>query len=459
MRPETDPVRQAILQSLPVGAAVCVAFSGGRDSTVLLHALATLRAEHRLDLRAVHVNHGLQQAAGDWAGHCVATAGRLAVPCEAPSVIVRDDRGKGLEAAAREARYAALRLLLRAGEWLLTGHHADDQLETVLLHLLRGSGVSGLAGIPRDTAFGSGRLGRPLLDVGVDELAAYANRYLVPEGLGWLTDPMNADRGFDRAFVRHEVTPVLRRRFPAAASAIGRAATLAAEAAGLLDHLARTDARNAVVAHRVSLAAMERYAPARQRNLIRVLTRDRGWATPPERRLREGLAQLLAAAPGRQPVLAWGGHEIRRFREHLHLLDIAVPSAISAEPPRHWRDGARLDLGGVRGELDLQGGTSPAGAVAGPVAGLAEGVVSGGLDVVFRSGGERVRPGSDPHHRTLKYLFQSRGVVPWMRGHIPLIFARGQLAAVADLWIADWAVAAPGEAGFRIVWTRHAPIW
>lgn len=459
MRPDTDCVRRAILQSLPAGAAVCVAFSGGRDSTVLLHALATLRDERRLDLRAVHVNHGLQQAAGEWAGHCVATAGRLAVPCEAKSVVVRNDRGKGLEAAAREARYATLRQALRAGEWLLTAHHADDQLETVLLHLFRGSGVSGLAGIPRDTAFGSGRLCRPLLDVGVDELAAYAARYLVPEGLGWLTDPMNADRGFDRTFVRHEVTPVLRRRFPAAASAIGRTAALAAEAAGLLDELARTDARDSVDGHRVSLAALERYAPARQRNLIRVLVRDRGWATPPERRLREGLTQLLAAAPGRQPVLAWGGHEIRRFREHLHLLDSAISHAISPAPPTHWQAGARLVLGGIRGELDLQGGTNGAGTFPGPGAGLATGVVAGGLDVVFRSGGERVRPGSDPHHRTLKYLFQSRGVVPWMRGHIPLIFARGQLAAVADLWIADWAASAPGEAGFRIVWTRHAPIW
>jgi tRNA(Ile)-lysidine synthase len=261
---------------------------------------------------------------------------------------------------------------------------------------------------------------------------------------------MNADAGYDRAFVRHEVTPVLRHRFPAAASAIGRTAALAAEAAGLLDDLARADARDAVVANRVSLAAIERLSPARQRNLIRMLARDRGWATPPERRLREGLVQLLAAVPGRQPVLAWGGHEIRRFQGHLHLLDVAV-SVAGQPPPSRWREGEPLDLGGIRGELDLR-----------PVAGadgLAPRVVAGGLTVVFRSGGERVRPGSDRHHRTLKYLFQSRGIVPWMRGHVPLVFARGQLAAVADLWIADWAAAVPGDAGFQIIWTGHAPIW
>jgi len=451
LRPDSDRIRAAILQSLPAGAAVCVAFSGGRDSTVLLHALARLCDERRFILRAVHINHGIQLAAGDWAEHCVATAGRLAVPCEALSVTVRNDRGKGLEAEAREARYAALRQVLGAGEWLLTAHHAEDQLETVLLHLFRGSGVSGLAGIPRDTAFGPGRLRRPLLDVAAGSLAAYAAGYLLPEGLSWLTDPMNADADYDRGFVRHAVAPILRQRFPAAASAIGRTAALAAEAAALLDELARADARAAVEANRVSLAAIEHVGPARQRNLVRVLARDRGWATPPERRLREGLAQLLAAAPGRQPVLAWGGHEIRRFRDHLYLLDVAVPVAGPPAPPKRWRAGERLDLGGIRGGLDCQRDTG--------ADGLAPRVVAGGLEVVFRSGGERVRPGSDRHHRTLKYLFQSRGIVPWMRGHVPLIFAGGQLAAVADLWIADWAAAAPGDAGLRIVWTGHAPIW
>lgn len=450
MRPDPDLVRQAILQRLPAAATLCVAFSGGRDSTVLLHALARLRGDRRFVLRAVHVNHRLQSAAGEWAAHCAAVAGSLAVPCRTLRVTVRNERGQGLEAAAREARYAALAQDLAPGEWLLTAHHSDDQLETVLLHLFRGSGVSGLAGIPADTAFGPGRLCRPLLGVAAASLEAYADQYLAPDGPGWLTDPMNADTAFDRGFIRHEVAPVLRRRFPAAVSAIGRTAALAAEAAGLLEELARQDAREAVEANRVSLPALAALSPARQRNVVRLLARERGWATPPERRLREGLAQLLAAAPGRQPVLAWGGHEIRRFREHLHLLDLAVPAGGAPEAPAPWRDGVRLALGGIRGSLELQACSGPSG--------LAPGVVAGGLEVVFRSGGERVRPGADRHHRTLKYLFQSRGIVPWMRGHVPLIFARGQLAAVADLWVADWAAAPAGEAACRIVWSGHAPV-
>lgn len=447
MRP--DSIQQVLLQGLPPDAGLCVAFSGGRDSTVLLHALVSLRTERQFVLRAVHVNHGLQAAAQDWEAHCAAVAGTLAVPYSALRVTVPQDDGQGLEAAAREARYEALRNQLQPGEWLLTAHHADDQLETVLLHLFRGSGVSGLAGIPRERPFGPGRLYRPLLGVSAETLAAYGASLLLPQGLGWLIDPMNADRGYDRAYIRHEVTPVLRRRFPAAAGAAGRSAALAAEAAGLLDELARADSREVVAAHRLSLAPLRRLSPARQRNLIRFQARERAWVLPPERRLREGLTQLLEAAPGRQPVLRWSGHEIRRFRQHLHLLDAVVPGRISGEAPIAWREALPLALGGLRGQLSFRHSTGT---------GLAPAVVAAGLQVAFRSGGERVRADADHHHRTLKYLFQSRGIVPWMRCHLPLVFAGEKLAAVADLWTADWAAAGPEENGLQVVWSHHAPI-
>ncbi|MEO8225134.1 MAG: tRNA lysidine(34) synthetase TilS, partial [Gammaproteobacteria bacterium] len=442
MRPDHDPIRQALLHGLAPQAALCVAFSGGRDSTVLLHALSRLRVECQFSLRAVHVNHGLQQAAADWEKHCAALASELEVAYSAVRVTVRNERGQGLEAAAREARYDALRMQLRGGETLLTAHHADDQLETVLLHLFRGSGVSGLAGIPGDAPFGPGRLCRPLLAVPGEDLAAYGNHVLLPQGLSWLTDPMNADLAYDRGYLRHAVTPVLRRRFPAAAGAVSRSAGLAAEAAGVLEELARVDARDTTADHRLALTPLRALSPARQCNLIRYLARERGWVMPPERRLRAGLDQLLGAAPGRQPVLRWCGHEIRRFREHLHLLDAGVSADDPAGRPLEWPGVAPLDLGGARGELSVRSGTG---------AGLATGVVADGLQVAFRRGGERVRAGADRHHRTLKYLFQSKGIVPWMRCHVPLVFARTELAAVADLWTAAWAAAGPTEIGLQIV--------
>ena len=450
MRPDCEPIRQAILQALPSNAALCVAFSGGRDSTVLLHSLAGLRRDRGFVLRAVHVNHGLQSAAGEWETHCAGVAGRLDVPYSAHRVLVRSDPGgRGLEAAAREARYNALRTNLQPGEWLLTAHHAGDQLETVVLHLLRGSGVSGLAGIPRDSCFGPGRLVRPLLDVPVQAVDAFATAVLLAQGIHWLVDPMNDDPAFDRSFLRRQVLPVLEQRFPAAARAAGRSATLAAEAAALLDELGCDDGRAIVTGGRLSLPLFRMLSPARQRNLIRWLARQRGWASPPERRLREGLAQLQEAAPGRQPVLGWAGHEIRRFRDHLHLIDSATPGCDPGESWIAWPDLKPLRLAGVGGELSLLPGFG---------VGLATRVVDSGLQVAFRSGGERVRARQDPHHRTLKYLFQSHGILPWMRGHVPLVFAGAELAAVADLWIADWAAAQPEAAGLQIVWSGHPPI-
>jgi len=449
MRPDSDAIIQALVHGLPAGAALCVAFSGGRDSTVLLHALAGLRGSHSFDLRAVHVNHGLQASARDWELHIADVATGLDVPCSILRVTVRNDRGHGLEAAARAARYDALRNQLRPGDRLLTAHHADDQLETVLLHLIRGSGVTGLSGIPREVQFGPGRLCRPLLDVPADALQGYATAILAPAGIEWLIDPMNADPAYDRGYLRHEVAPILRHRFPAVASAAGRSAVLAAEAAELLDEMARADVKLTVTGDRLALAVLRTQSPARQRNLIRYLARERGWSVPPERRLREGLAQLLGAAAGKQPVLRWGGHEIRRFREHLYLLDLGPTGELADVAPLAWHTTEPLVLGNLRGALSFSRRIG---------VGLAPEIVAGGLQVVFRSGGERVRTAGDRHHRTLKYLFQAYGIVPWMRGHVPLVFAGNRLAAVADLWTADWAAAGPSVSGFAIEWSLHAPI-
>ncbi len=451
MRPDSGPISQALVHGLPAGAVVCVAFSGGRDSSVLLHALARLRASRRFELRAVHVNHNLQASARQWELHVAEVATRLQVPYSIARVIVRNDGGEGLEAAARTARYDALRHQLRPGDRLLTAHHAGDQLETVLLHLFRGSGVTGLAGIPRDSPFGPGRLCRPLLDVPSEALQAYATAILEPEGISWLADPMNADPAYDRGYLRHEVAPILRRRFPAVARAAGRSASLAAEATELLDSLARSDAELAMSGDRLVLSWLRAQSPARQRNLVRYLARERGWAVPPERRLREGMAQLLGAAAGKQPVLRWGGHEIRRFRQHVYLLDAGAPGDVADAAPLDWCNGETLELGGQRGTLSLGRGRSAG-------VGLAPEIVADGLKVMFRSGGERVRANGDRHHRTLKYLFQAHGIVPWMRCHVPLIFAGDKLAAVADLWMADWAAAGPSVRGFEVDWSLHAPI-
>jgi tRNA(Ile)-lysidine synthase len=434
-------IPEVLAELVPAGSRACIAFSGGRDSSVLVHALAGIRAGRSVTLRAAHVHHGLQPGADAWQRHCEAFCAARNVPLVVLRATIRRDLGRGLEAAAREARYAALAEALEPGEWLLTAHHEDDQLETLLLHLVRGSGVTGLAAIPVSAEFSRGRLLRPLLGVAGAAIGAYAKA----ESLDFVQDPTNVDVALDRSYLRAEVVPRLRARWPSVARAAGRSASLAAEAACLLTDLADLDGKAHVVNGRVSLAGLRALDPARQHNLIRHLVRQKGWPPPPERRLRECLAQLVQAPPDRQPVLAWAGHEIRRYRGWLHLLDDAAGKPDPTPRVQAWDGQGSLDLGGPRGRLRLEAMTG---------AGLKRELMAE-LSVTTRAGGESVRAGGDVHHRTLKYLFQSHGVVPWMRCHVPLIHARGRLAAIGDLWVADWASAEPNAPGLRVIWDNH----
>lgn len=437
----TEAIRKA-LASLPLApdARLCVALSGGLDSTVLLHALAGMVPAPRL--RAAHVHHGLHGEATRWERHCARLCAGLGVSYASHRVKVAA-AGEGIEAAAREARYTALFGDLAQGEWLLTAHHRDDQAETLLLNLMRGSGPAGLGGIVVAGGGRHARLLRPLLGLPRRALRDYA----LAHELDWIEDPANEDPRFDRNFLRHQVLPLLAGRWPASSRALARTAGLCAEAAGLLDELADADARRVVRAGRIAIERFVRLGEPRQRNLLRRLARVLTASTPPERRLREGLAQLLAAGPDRQPLLAWEGGEIRRFRGHLYVQRPLSPPG-PAGGRLAVRAGASLDSQGPGGRISLHrsrsGGLDPA--RLGPE-----------LRLRYRQGGERLRPAGSSGHRELKKLLQEAGIVPWMRAHVPLLYAGGQLVAVADLWVAHEAAAAPGVPALRLRWDRHPP--
>jgi tRNA(Ile)-lysidine synthase len=360
-------------------------------------------------------------------------------------VSVNPRSGEGPEAAARRARYDALRRVLQAGEKLLTAHHLDDQAETLVLNLLRGSGATGLGGIPPRAPLGAGQLLRPLLNLPRAELLAYAQRH----GQRWIEDPANLDTRLDRNYLRHIVMPALRNRWPSAVATIGRSARLCGEAAQLLEAMAASDARSVVRRQRIAIPRLCRLETARQRNLLRYLCRRQLGSVPAEARLAEGLAQLVGAAPDRSPVLRWPGGEIRRYRESLYLLDPGwehgVGEAGQAILPGQW-----LDLGPPRGRLSVALTTRDGG--------IAASLVQTGLQVRFRSGGERLRLAGQAHHRDLKRLLQEHGVVPWMRRHLPLLYSAERLVAVADLWVAAECVAPAGERGYRVRWDGHPAI-
>lgn len=225
---------RSALARLPPGGALHVGYSGGLDSTVLLHALAQLPAARARGLVALHVDHGLHPASAAWARHCCGTAAALGV--EARVLPVQINRaGRGLEAAARAARHAALAAALPADGVLVLAHHADDQSETVLLKLLRGAGPEGLGGMRALRVLPQGWLWRPLLDLPRETLRGYA----LAQGLEWIEDPTNADLRHARNRLRHEILPALRRHWPPLDASLAHAARHAQAAADYIDEAAR----------------------------------------------------------------------------------------------------------------------------------------------------------------------------------------------------------------------------
>jgi tRNA(Ile)-lysidine synthase len=442
-------VEQSLLESLDKSAPVCLAYSGGLDSTVLLHVLSRLQSSH--PLRAIHIDHGLQAQSQEWALHCRDVCAEFAVPFSSIAVRINRDAGAGLEAAAREARYAALSDALADREVLLTAHHRRDQMETLLLQLFRGAGVHGLAAMPvrRTLAARADQnervLVRPMLDQSIAGLQAYASHFK----LRWIEDPSNAEIDFDRNYLRHELLPLIAKRWPAAESAVARSARLCAEAAEIVDDQAGKDVAG-LCGNRLSLKHLERLSEARQRNGLRYALRQLGLAVPSARQLGQALATMLETRADGQPVAAWPGVRLRRYRDDLWLFAEQEDPAGACGPEDYiWPTDAVLEMGAVRGNLQLQAATG---------SGIAVDFCAADLRVKFRTGGEQLRPGGNARTRELKKLLQESDIVPWMRRHIPLVYAGEQLLAVGDIWVnADFAAAA-GEPGRVILWRKHAPL-
>ncbi len=316
-----DALAEAVLAHLtgfPAARRCWVAYSGGRDSSVLLALLARLRPRLRMELRAVHVDHGLQPAAADWADHCARRCAGLGVPCELRRVRVEPAAGKGPEAAARASRYEALARILSPGDLMLTAHHRDDQAETLLLALLRGSGVQGLAAMPQVAPLGAGLLVRPLLGWSRAEL----HDSVQPPALDWVEDPSNLDLSLDRNFLRARVLPLLAERWPAAGRTLARSAGHCAEAADLVGRYA-AQILAGVPGRRpgtLSVEALLGLDPGLCRAVLRRWIHERGFCLPDTRHLGRILAEVLPARADASPLVAWPGCEVRRYRGDLFSL-------------------------------------------------------------------------------------------------------------------------------------------
>jgi tRNA(Ile)-lysidine synthase len=435
------------LSGIPSRPRLCVALSGGVDSMVLLHAMAELYRQGSVaGLRAIHVDHGLHADSPRWAAACKRGCAALDLELDQVRIQVPRRSGESLEAAARAVRYAALGDRLQPRECLATAHHADDQMETVLLQLLRGAGPAGLAAMPAATDFAGGWLIRPLLGFTRDELEGWAREH----GLEWQEDPSNRDPGPRRNFLRLSVIPRLRERWPAAAASFGRSAAHCGEARALLDELAGIDLDSVAVDGSLDAMALGQLSEPRQRNLLRVWLRQRGMPLPGFRRLQTAVEQLLPAPADAQAEVNWPGVSLRKHRQRIYALDAAQLARLERDPlPVTWAD--------PRGPQDLGPGFGRLVWFRDPAGGIGERWLSAGpLKIRYRSKGERVLPCGGGHHRRLKSLFQETDLPPWSRSGAPLVFAQNELLAIADRWLAPGALVPPGQAGWRIRWEQPA---
>jgi tRNA(Ile)-lysidine synthase len=435
-----DSLRPA-LEHLP-GGAIAVAFSGGMDSTVLLHALAQNEQVRARGLRAIHVDHRLHADSSRWTAHCCAFAQRLGVALDTVAVDVVRDAGTGLEDAARRARRAAFSSRLQHGEILALAHHRDDQAETILLKLLRGAGPEGLGGMRVLRHIDSddptmGYLWRPLLELPHAVLIRYAQSH----ALSWIEDPSNADTHLRRNFLRAQILPHLQQRWPQAQAALAHSATWARNAAELIDAQSITALAGvrgsdaATLDWRGWLELPEALRDPVLRRWLRSLRLDE----PAHFHVVEIVRQLREAAPGSLPCVRWPDTEVRRYRDLLYAMRPMRAAESDWESP--W-DGTRLTLPtGHALLLAPLGGRTVA-----PVA----------LRVRSRRGGERLKPAGRTHTRQLRALLQEAGVPPWLRAQIPLIYSADELIAAGDVFLSAAAVEMCERLGAGIVWERAA---
>lgn len=442
---------------------VCVALSGGVDSTALLAALAAVRPK-RLTLRAVHVNHGLHPDSVRWSEHCRSLAQSLAVPITILAAKVPRGRGISLEAAARDSRYALLARELAAGEFLLSAHHEDDQLETVLLQLFRGAGLAGLAAMPEVAPFSAGWLVRPLLSRSRQELEAWVRK----SGLPWVEDETNADESLDRNYLRRRVLPLIRERWQGVGSAVCRSARHAAEGQRLLDGLARADVERASWGAELSVKTLRALQSDRRRNALRFWIGRTGLPMPDTRRLDQLAGPMIDARPDANPVVAWGATVVQRHTDLLSIrarvatdsprvrADVRSERKISSATdvpqsiPWSWRACPKLDLPGACGKLELKPDRH------GPIA----------LDILpetvlvrWRQGGERLRPRRGGPRRALKSLLQEAHLALGERASLPLIYSGDRLLAAGSLWLDESIQAGPATRHRgRLFWTPAPPM-
>ncbi|MBJ9340823.1 tRNA lysidine(34) synthetase TilS [Citrobacter portucalensis] len=420
--------------SLLNSQSILVAFSGGLDSTVLLHQLVQWRAQHpEVALRAIHIHHGLSPHADSWVQHCESVCMQWQVPLVVERVHLEDD-GLGIEAQARRARYQAFAQTLLPGEVLMTAQHLDDQCETFLLALKRGSGPAGLSAMGENSPFAGTQLIRPLLAQTREVLETWARQH----ELCWIEDESNQDDTYDRNFLRLRVTPLLQQRWPHFAQAVARSAALCAEQESLLDELLASDLADCITAHgTLLLVPLMMMSDVRRAALLRRWLAGLNAPMPSRDGLERIWQEVALAREDASPCFRLGEYEVRRYQSQLWWVKSVDGQSETVIPWLEWKTPLTLPAG--LGSVQL----ISAGELRMPQADEAVSIrfkAPGLLHIVGRNGG-----------RKLKKIWQEQGIPPWRRDTTPLLFYGETLIAAAGVFVTREG-AAEDEEGVSLVW-------
>ncbi|MGD9153660.1 MAG: tRNA lysidine(34) synthetase TilS [Gammaproteobacteria bacterium] len=423
---------------------ILIAYSGGVDSHVLLHAIVQLRQEFpELKLKAVHIHHGLFEAANQWAQHCRQVCDELKVELQIINVEIKRVQGASVEEAARALRYAALEKLLQRNDILITAHHADDQAETCLLQFLRGAGIKGLASMPAIVSFSAGFLARPFLSISRQKILQYAQK----NKLSWVEDHSNHDLNFTRNFLRYKIMPEFRKRWPNINKTIMRVANNCSDANELLKDLAAQDIKKLKgrVKNTLSISKLKKLSFRRQKNVLREWIDAQNFRLPSAIKLQHIISDVINARTDAVPCVAWGKAEIRSYQDNLYIMKSL--SELDHNVVLSWDGKKPLKLPENLGILRIK-------KIVGK--GLKAEVLKRKLEIKFRQGGEQCKLfGREGTHK-LKKLFQEWGVPPWQRDRVPLFYVDNQLAAIIGHAVCREFVADAKEAG--VVITLHKSI-
>ena len=407
------------------------------DSVVLLHLLHTLAPRFEWRLSALHVHHGISPNADAWADFCTELCARYDIPLNVVRVNISRLRAEhGIEAAARKLRHASF--LGRDCDCIALAHHADDQVETLLLQLLRGAGVKGVAAMPlfKTATTHTPATMRPLLDIPRGTLLEYA----VQNSLQWVEDESNADDSYPRNFLRHRLLPVLEQKFPAYRDTLTRGAQHFAEAGELLDELAQQDAQGMVGSAVLDISLLRPLSHPRARNLLRYFLHKQGAPMPQAVQIDEMLCQLLNARQDASVCIDFGGWQVRRYQGKIY----AFPALADID------DGLVVPW---QGESELPWPALNRNIVFGRVQGLGvdfSKLQRAPVTLRLRNGGESLRPHPDAANRSLKNLFQEHRVPPWLRERIPLLYCGDELVSVVGVAVSAEYQAKRNENGLLV---------